>query len=289
MKRRTFVAFVAPSVISMVLLMIVPLVMAIWLGLQSFSYATLDMPKFVGLRNYSDILFDTRFWTSVRFTFSIIAIVTPLEIIVGCVVALLLDQLPKRRRGIFIALCLTTYVSVPIVASYMFRGLFQTGGLGSWAFEQVTGQRLILSEFAVKTLIMVYGIWRDTPFVIIVIFAGLQSLSMEALEAAAIDGANRLQQLRYIAFPHLAPLLTLIAMQVIMALYNAFDAIYVLTGMNPVYHADSIMTYNWRTATVVNELGKANAMSILTVIALMVVLVPFLQRMWRAQTAERSV
>ncbi len=289
MNRSTFFAFMAPSLISMVVLMIVPLVMAFWLGFQSFSYWTMDTPRFVWLQNYQDILADSKFWEAVKFTFSIIIVVTPTEMLIGFIVALLLDQVPKRKRGVYIALCLTTYVSVPIVASYMFRGLFQPGGLGSWGFEQITSHRLILNETTIKSLIMVYGVWRDTPFVIILVFAGLQSLSSELLEAAAIDGANRWQQLRYVTLPHLAPLLLLIAMTVIMALFSVFDSIYVLTGMNPVYHADTVMTYNWRTATVINELGRANAMSILTVIALMLVLIPFLRRMWRAQTQERSV
>lgn len=286
MKRKTFWAFIAPSVISMVSLMIIPMFLAIWFGFHSFGYWTLDAPKFVGLENYRDILVDPRFWQAVQFTLLIIAIVTPVEIIIGSIVALLLDQIPKGRRGIFIALCLTTYVSIPIVAAYMFRGLFQANGLGSWLYEQVMGQRLILNESTVKTLILVYGVWRDTPFVILVVFAGLQSLPLEQLEAAAIDGAGRLQQIRHVTLPHLAPLLIVIAIIVIMALYSVFDSVYVLTGMNPVYHADSIMTYSWRTATVVNQLGKANAMSLLTLLGLMVVLIPSLYRTWRRETAN---
>lgn len=287
MKRKAFLAFVAPSVILMVALMIIPLGVAILLGFQSFTYLTLNARKFVGLENYQSILLDTRFWQAVRFTFLIIAVVTPLEMIIGSIVALLLDQVPRGRRGIFIALCLTTYVSVPIVASYMFRGLFQSDGLGAWVIERVTGRTLIMNEFAVKLLILAYGVWRDTPFVIIIVFAGLQSLSLELLDAAAIDGANRLQQVRYVTIPHLSPLLMLIAMIVIMAKYQIFDAIFVLTGMNPVYHADTIMAYNWRTAIELNQLGKANAMSILTVVGLMVVLIPFLVRTWRSQIKER--
>lgn len=287
MDRKTFFTFIAPSIISMVVLMIIPLAMAFWLGFQSFNYWTMDARQWVGLKNYLDILLDPKFWQAVRFTFLLIAVVTPIEILIGSTVALLLDQIPKRRRGIFIALCLTTYVSVPIVASYMFRELFQAYGLGAWFYQQITGQRWMLNETTIKSLVLVYGVWRDTPFVILVVFAGLQSLSDELLDAAAIDGANRRQQLRYVAIPHLAPLLLIIAMMIIMSLYNYFDAVFVLTNMNPVYRADTIMTYNWRTATLINELGRANAMSILTVIGLMVVLIPFLYRTWRAQTEER--
>ena len=82
--------------------------LAIWFGFHAFGYWTLDAPKFVGLENYRDIILDPRFWQAAQFTLLIIAIVTPTEMIIGTIVALLLDQIPKGRRGIFIALCLTT-------------------------------------------------------------------------------------------------------------------------------------------------------------------------------------
>ena len=219
-----------------------------------------------------------------KFTFLIMAIVTPVEMIIGFIIALLLDQVPKRPRGIFIALALTTYVSVPVVASYMFRGLFYAGGLGSWAFEAVTGNRLIPNEFSMKILIIVYQIWRDTPFAILVSFAGLQSLPDELLEAAAIDGAGPLKQILYVTIPYLSPILMLIAIIVMGALYNLFDPIYVITGMNPVFRADTIMAYNWRTATQLDQLGRANAMALLSVVGAMLVRIPFLYRTWRTQT-----
>jgi multiple sugar transport system permease protein len=155
-----------------------------------------------------------------------------------------------------------------------------------WVWENL-GHRFVLTSTSVKTMIMLYGIWRDTPFAIIVMFAGLQTLSMEQLEAAQIDGANRWQQLRYITLAHLQPLLVLIAMIVIMDKYRIFDAILVLTKMNPVYGADTLMLYNWRIAVEVQRLGKANAMSVLTVIGIMVVLVPFLYRTYGSQREER--
>lgn len=287
MKNKEFAAFVAPSMIALVAFTIIPLVVAFGLSLESFEYWTMNARVFVGLRNYTDILADARFWQAFRFTLLIMAVVTPTEILIGSIVALFLDQLPKRHRGIFIALALTTYVSVPVVASYMFRGLFYVGGLGNWLYQMVAGKNLVMNETSVKILLIIYQLWRDTPFVILVVFAGLQSLPDELLDAAAIDGAGRLKQLRYVAIPHLAPLLILIAMTVLVALYSIFDPIYVITGMNPIFHADSIMAYNWRTATQYNQLGKANAMALLTLVGAMVLRFPFLYRTWLSQTEER--
>jgi ABC-type sugar transport system permease subunit len=287
MRRKTFYAFTGPSIVLMLTLMIIPLIMAVWLGLHYVTYRNMNAPEFVGLENYQAILADPRFWQSLRFTLLIIAIVTPAEMILGFFVALLLDQTHKGVRGIFISLLLTTYVTVPVVSGLMFRQLFEPNSLGAWLIEEVMGSRFVLTPTSVKTMVMLYGIWRDTPFCIIVLFAGLQTLSMEQLEAAQIDGANRWQQLRYITLAHLKPLLILIAMIVIMDKYRIFDAILVLTNMNPVYGADTLMLYNWRIAVEVQRLGKANAMSVLTVIGIMVVLIPFLYRTYGAQKEER--
>jgi ABC-type sugar transport system permease subunit len=271
----------------MTALMIIPLIMAIWLGMHYVTYRNLNAPEFIGLENYQAILADTRFWQALLFTLLIIVIVTPAEMILGFFIALLLDQTHKRVRGIFIALLLTTYVTVPVVSGLMFRQLFEPNSLGAWIIEEVFGGRFVLTSTSVKAMIMVYGVWRDTPFAIIVMFAGLQTLSIEQLEAAQIDGANRWQQLRYITLAHLRPLLVLIAMIVIMDKYRIFDAILVLTKMNPVYGADTLMLYNWRIAVDVQRLGKANAMAVLTVVGIMVVLIPFLIRTYGAQREER--
>ncbi len=287
MKNKEFAAFVAPSMIALVTFTVIPLVVAFVLSFQAFEYWTLNARVWVGLRNYADILADPRFWQAFGFTLLIMAVVTPLEMFLGFMIALFLDQMPKRHRGILIALALTTYVSVPVVAAYMFRGLFYTGGLGNWLYQLVMGRNLIMNETSVKIILIVYQLWRDTPFVILVVFAGLQSLPEELLDAASIDGANRLKQLRYVTIPHLMPLLVLIAITVLGALYNIFDPIFVITGMNPAFHADSIMAYNWRTATQFGQLGKANAMALLIVVGSLIIRAPFLLQTWRSQTQER--
>ena len=287
MKRKQMLTFIAPSMVSLIVFTIIPLIVAMSLSLQSFGFWTINDRIFVGLENYTYILTDSRFWQAFRFTFLIMAIVTPIEMALGFGIALMMDQVPRRFRGILVALALTTYVSVPIVASYMFRGMFFPGGIGSWAIEEIMGQRLILNEFSMKTLIIIYQLWRDTPFAILIVFAGLQSLPEELLEAAEIDGAGFLNQLRYVTIPHLSPLLILIAIIVLGALYNIFDPIFVITGMNPIFQADSIMSYNWRTATQLNQLGRANAMALLSALGVMIVRAPFLYRTWRSQTETR--
>ena len=102
-----------------------------------------------------------------------------------------------------------------------------------------------------------------------------------------MDGANLVQKIWYVVIPHLRSLFIFIALIGIMDAYRVFDSIYVLTKQNPLFKADTVMYYNFKMALSFGQLGKANAMSILTVIGIFVVLIPFLVITYRQQTEER--
>ena len=169
----------------------------------------------------------------------------------------------------------------------MFKQLFEPSGIVAWFFRAVLEERFIFTETSVKTLIGIHTIWGSTPFPIIVYFAGLQTLPKEQVEAALVDGANRWQQIRHIVLPHLSSLNVFLGLIFVMDSYRVFDGVFVLTEQNPIFKADTVMLYTFRTAMSVQRLGKANAMAILTVIMILVVLVPFLIRTYRDQMEER--
>jgi multiple sugar transport system permease protein len=115
----------------------------------------------------------------------------------------------------------------------------------------------------------------------------MQTISLELVDASSIDGANRLQQIRNIIIPHLRSLIILEAAIGIMDAFRIFDNVFVLTRNNPVFRANTIMTYNFNVAMNVRRLGKANATAIIATIAIMVVLIPFLYFMYREQVEDR--
>ncbi|MEM7333677.1 MAG: sugar ABC transporter permease [Chloroflexota bacterium] len=287
MKRSTFFQFAAPSMFVMTMLMVVPLLMAVWLGMQFMTFTNINAPQFVGLRNYIDVLSDDRFWQSFRFTALYAAIVVPGTIIVGFVVALLLDQVSNFTRGIYMSIFLLPFIIVPVVGALMFKQLFEPSGLITFLYQELLDTRFRYTEISVKTLIIIYGIWYVAPFSFVVYFAGLQTLSKDQIEAASMDGATRLQKIRHIIIPHLRSLTILILLFSIMDTYRVFDSVFVLSELNPIYKADTVMTYTFQAATVVQRLGKANAMAILTVVGIMVVLIPNLIQAYREQVEER--
>ena len=287
MKRATFFRFAAPSIITMTLLMVIPLLMAIWLGLQFMTYTNLRSPQFVGLRNYIDVLSDIRFWQSFRFTVVYTAITVPTRMVIGFAIALLLDQVSRTVRGIYLSIFLLPFVVVPVVGAAMFKELFESTGLVAWLYRQIFDSRFLYTETSVKTMIIVHTIWQNTAFALVTYFAGLQTLSQELLEAASIDGASRWQKIRHIVIPHVRSLTILILLMSLMDSYRVFDSVYVLSGLNPVYKADTVMTYTFQTAMAVQNLGKANAMAILTVIGILVILIPNLRQTYKEQLEER--
>ncbi len=287
MTRGTFFRFAAPSIVMMTLLMVIPLFMAIWLGTQFMTFTNIGAPQFVGLQNYIDVLSDARFWQSFRFTVLYAAIVVPATIVVGFTIALLLDQVSRLTRGIYLSIFLLPFIIVPIVGTLMFKQLFEPSGLITWLYQTIFDTRFRYNEVSVKTLIIFYGIWYIAPFALVTYFAGLQTLSKDLLEASSIDGANRLQKIRHIVIPHVRSLTILVLLISIMDAYRVFDSVFVLSELNPIYKADTVMTYTFQTAITVQRLGKANAMAILTVIGVMVILIPNLIQSYRQQIEER--
>lgn len=287
MKRITFFQFATPSIVLMVLLMLVPLLMALWLSLHFMTFKNINEPQFIGLRNYADVLTDGRFWQSFRFTLLYMVLVIPAQMFIGFSVALLLDQVSKVTRGVYLSIFLLPFVIVPIVGTIMFKQLFEASGPLTWLYQTLLDTKFRYNEFSVKTLIVIHGIWYATPFALVTYFAGLQTLSQDMLEAASIDGANRWQKIRNIVVPHVHSLTIFILLFSIMDSYRIFDNVFVLSELNPIYKADTVMTYTFQTAITVQRLGKANAMSILTIIGILVVLIPNLFQSYKEQIGER--
>ena len=287
MKRKTFYQFASPSLVIMLLLMVFPLVVSFFLGFNFLTFNNIHTPEWVGLNNYDEVLSDPTFWKSFWFTMLFVVIAVPTKMITGFMIAMMLDQISIKVRGFFVAAFLMPFIMVPIVGTLMFKQLFESGGLLAWVFREVLNDRFIFTEVSVKILIFVHNVWASTPFTIVVLFAGLQTLPMELVEASMIDGATRLQQVRNIVIPHLRSLLVFIGLISIMDSFRVFDSVFVMTERNPVYKAEVMMLYTFRTAMSVGRLGKANAMSMMMVTMILIILIPLLIRTYREQTEER--
>jgi ABC-type sugar transport system permease subunit len=288
MTRKQFAFFVGPSAVMMIALMVVPLLAAVWLGFHSMTLRSVTSPVWVGLENYQYMLGDARFWSALQFTLLYIAVVVPTQIFLGLVVALLLDQV-RAFRGFYIAATLLPFIVTPVVGTLVYRQIFDRYGLYPYILDTVFN--IEISFFAtsnIMLLIFSHAIWAGTPFAVVTLFAGLQTVSEEPLEAARVDGANWFQRLWYVVLPHLRSLFIFIALISIMDGYRVFDSIFVLTKQNPIYtNVETLMYYNYQVAVQFQNLGRANAMSVLTVVGIFVILVPFLYMTYKQQMEAR--
>lgn len=286
MNRKSFFKFTLPSNLVIVALMIFPLAISFWFSLNYLTFRNIFSPVFIGLENYHEILTDQQFWKALQWTLLIIMIAVPSHIILGFMGALLLDQYSGRIRSLFLSMLLLPILVIPVIGTVMFKQLFDPTGLVAWLFKLITNETFVFNEFSMKTIIIFHTIWASTPFALVTFFAGLQTIPEELLDVAAIDGANRLQQIKAVAVPHLKSLIILNTLVAIMDFFRLFDNVYVLTRANPIYKADTIMTYTYRIALMVQELGKGNSIAIVTVIAILLVLIPFLYYTYRVQIEE---
>ena len=171
----------------------------------------------------------------------------------------------------------------------LFRNLFSRGGLLSWLIELFTGSAFVVDASNVRFLIILHAIWHVTPFAFVAIFAGLQTLPQERLEAAAMDGARTLRSFMHVTLPHLKSVLFFVAIISIMDSYRVFDSVFVFAG-NRFDNSHSLSVYNNVVAldAKIGRLGKGHAIAILTIIGIFVALIPFLIRSYKEQIAERT-
>jgi len=271
----------------MVVLLVFPLVYAVWLGMNFITFRTINEPVFVGLDNFRTVLSDPSFWASLRWTLVIVVVTVPAHMIIGFVIALFLDQVKGKMRAFYLAAALIPMIVVPLIGTIIFKQLFDPPGLVAWAYKTVTGNLFVFDPNSMKLLIMVHTIWIITPWAIVLFFAGMQTISEDLVDASSIDGASRLQQIRHVVVPHLRPLILLTLLIAVMDMFRLFDNVFVLTRLNPVFRADTVMTYNYRTATTLKRLGLGNSIAVILVVAIVVALIPLMYVTYRDQIRER--
>ena len=222
------------------------------------------------------------FYRAMAFTLTFTFTVTPLLILLGLMIALAVNSLHRRLKGLVIFFSLLPMIVTPLIGSLILFWMIDSRGiLGSFLQWLANDPGLSLKASTGLTWIMliVYGVWHATPFAFVILYAGLQTLPQDQLESAQIDGATRWHQVRYIVVPHLMPLVTFVALMQLMDNFRVFEPI---VGFNASAHATSL---SW---IIFNDLGgesrqlsAAATTSVLTIIGVTILLSPVLVRTWR--------
>lgn len=222
------------------------------------------------------------FYRAMAFTMAFVAVVTPLTILIGLVVALAINSLHRHLKGLMIFFSLLPMIVPPIVGSLILFWMIDSRGIIGNALIAVAGDpdfSLKASTGLMWVALMVYGVWSSAPFAFVVFYAGLQTLPSDQLEAAQIDGATRWQQVKYVVVPHLMPLVTFVALIQLMDNFKVFEPI---IGFNAQAHAQSLSSFIFNDlGGETRQLSSASATSVITIIGVAILLSPVLVRTWR--------
>lgn len=268
------------------LLMGVPLVTVV---ADSLTDRTFIRPttNFVGLGNYTELLADDAFWATHFRTLIWTGASVALQIVIGLMLALLLNQRFRGRgalRGLFLLPWVTPVVVVALIWKWMLNDLYGVinGLLGNVRPEWGDLAWFSDQSLALMTVIGV-NVWRGVPFTMIILLAGLQSVPHELVEAASVDGAGRLRKFVNVTLPHLRGIILTVALIFTMFNFNNFDLVYLATRGGP---ADRTMILPVKTYDVAFnglQVGEAGAWAILTLITIAIIAGVYFAYMRRAE------
>ncbi len=235
-----------------------------------------------GLGDFAAKLGNLPFYRAMAFTLTFTFVATPMLIVLGLFIALAVNTLSQRIKGLVIFFSLLPFTVTPLIGSLILFWMIDSRGILGTAIQWMAddpGLSLKASTSLTWIMLIVYQVWHAAPFAFVVFYAGLQTLPQDQLESAQIDGATRWQQVRYVVVPHLMPLVTFVALIMLMDNFRVFEPI---VGFNASAHATSL---SW---IIFNDLGgetrqlsAASATSVLTIIGVAILLSPVLVRTWR--------
>ncbi|MBA2520111.1 MAG: sugar ABC transporter permease [Chloroflexia bacterium] len=265
---------VLPTLVAILFLGIYPLLFSLTI---SFRRWDLQVPEqsFVGLANYGQALMDDRLWAALGNTLLIMVVGVGLEFVLGLGLALvLIDEL--RGKRFIIPLLMLPVLMVPVVVALTWRLLWdQQYGPINAILSAITGQNVAISWLAQKNsamvAIIVTEVWQWTPFMFLVLLAGLSGVSAELYDAASLDGASWWHSLRDITLPAIAPVIAVAVLFRAFDAFKIFDVIFLFTQGGPGTSTESISWYIYQLGLRFFRMGYAAAVSYLVVIFLTIV------------------
>ena len=257
----------APAVITLFLWMIVPLVMTIYFSLIRYNLMQPDQTGFAGLSNFEFFVTDPSFTTSVVNTLLLLGSVILITVVGGVALALLIDE-PFPGRGIVRLLLISPFFVMPTVNALMWKHMMMNPIYGVLAqVWQFFGAEPVdwLTDWPLFSVIIMVS-WQWLPFATLIFITALQSMSREQLEAARMDGATYLQQLRYLVLPHLGRSIAVVMMIEMIFLLSVFAEIYTTTGGGPGDASTNMAFLIFKQALLNFDAGVASAGALFAVV-----------------------
>lgn len=251
---------------------IFPLIYTVLISFQHYQMLIPVPPRFAGLANYAAIFSDPLFWSSLKVTLWFLAGVVFLQFPAGFALALLLERLPKRADLAATVLLIPTIIAPSVVAfqwiqlyNYQFGPINFLLGRAGLAQPTWTGS----PSLALPSL-MIVDFWEWTPFIMLLLLAGLRALPTDIIEAARVDGSSAWQVTLRMRLPLLRPVIGIAVVLRVLMCFKLFDIIYVLTAGGPGAATENLAYFTYIQAFRYFNLGYASALAILQLILVIV-------------------
>jgi multiple sugar transport system permease protein len=285
-ERRLAWTLCAPAVIAMLIVTGYPIGYAVYLSLQKIDLRFPDQNEFVGLSNYVDVLTSTTWWSDVWNTTIITVASVALELVLGMAIALVMHR-AIFGRGPVRAAILIPYGIVTVVAAYAWRyAVDPASGFLQATFLLGDDAAPLTERGGSLVIIVLTEVWKTTPFMALLLLAGLALVPDELHEAAKVDGANAVQRFFRITLPLMKPAILVALLFRTLDAFRIFDTVFIQTAGANGTETVSILGYNVLINRV--NLGLGSAVSVLIFIAVILIAVFFVKALGTSTAQQRG-
>ena len=257
----------APAVIFLLVWMIVPLGMTLYYSFRNYNLMMPTMTGWAGITNYSILFTDPTFWSALKVTLLIVLCSLIITVGLGLAFALLFHR-NFFGRGVARTLAVAPFFVMPVVTGLIWKNmLFHPAfGLLAWLFRLFGAEPIDWLAHLPLTSIIIMISWEWTPFAMLVLLTGLQSLPEDQLEAVRLDGANKWHEFRHIVIPHLGQVLYVVVMLESIFFLTSFAEIYTTTSGGPGTATTNLPYYIFQGTFAQYDIGTSSAAAIGAVI-----------------------
>ncbi|MGB3375517.1 MAG: sugar ABC transporter permease, partial [Microbacterium sp.] len=280
----TAALFLFPALAVIGVFVLYPIVSAGHISLTSWN--GFDPTKeFIGLDNYVRLAQDPEFWNSLLVTCIYAVGVCLLSVASGLTIALLLDA-PLRGRGFYRGVYFLPAVTSSVAAAIVWKYMLDPAGFVNALLAQagIEGPNWLQERWWALGALTLLTVWKNLGFNAVLYLTALQALPQGVFEAAALDGANLRQRIRFLTIPLLAPMTFFVVVQALITSFQAFDLVYVLTGGGPQGGTEVLGMLMYREAFRLGDFGYGTAIAFVTLF--LVLGVTLVQ--WRVSGSGRS-
>ena len=262
---------IIPMAAILLIILIFPLVYSFNISLQNLQLTQLGKETYVGFRNYVNLFSNHSFWTAMRNTLTFVVIAVGLELVIGFSLALLLYNKNTWLRGFFRSFLLTPMFITPIAVGLMFRFLLNSQlGVIPQLLKTIGISVDWFGPHNALFSICLIDVWQWTPFMLLLLLAGLESLPEEPFEAARIDGARGWTMVRYITLPLMRPIILSAVVIRMLDAFKVYEYIYAITRGGPGEATESIQYYIYRVGFIYFRSSEAAAMSYVLIFVIII-------------------